>query len=279
MKPELYDAKEYVEAQSGCLCHYVRSDTEFFQLHYHNYYELFLVVKGDVCHVVNGKEQLLSEGQLLFIRDFDAHEYVSRNGEYFEFINFAFSKETLYAMIDFMGKGYPFKTLMTAEYPPVVSLPPDEKEHLAYSLIELYQDADQDVVKLKARTLLVHVFTRFFHNYKEQNREIPSWLAITYEKMKQPQNFTAGAKQMYLLSGKSREHLTRCMKQYYHTTPTVYVSELRLAHAANLLLVSNLNVTDICYECGFENLSWFYKVFSAKYGVTPTEYRRRYKDR
>lgn len=69
--------------------------------------------------------------------------------------------------------------------------------------------------------------------------------------------------------------MARSLRQYYHISPTELVSELRLEHAAKLLLISNLNVTDICYECGFENLSWFYKSFAQKYGVTPAEYRKR----
>ena len=124
--------------------------------------------------------------------------------------------------------------------------------------------------------MLTSIFSNYFSNYEEQETQIPVWLEIVYEQMKRPQNFILGAEQMYKLSGKSREHLTRCMKRYYDTTPTAFVAGLRLGHAANLLAVSNLKVTDICYECGFENLSWFYKVFAAKYGVTPTEYRKEY---
>ena len=54
MLPKMLDAKDHVDAQSGCLCRYVRSDTEYFRPHNHNYYELFLVLKGDVCHIING---------------------------------------------------------------------------------------------------------------------------------------------------------------------------------------------------------------------------------
>ena len=68
MKPELYDAKEYVEAQSGCLWHYVRSDTERFRPHCHDYYEFFMVKTGDAHHIVNDQYQILTEGNLLFIR-------------------------------------------------------------------------------------------------------------------------------------------------------------------------------------------------------------------
>lgn len=278
MTPKMLDQKYHVDAQSGCLCRYVRSDTEYFRPHYHNYYELFMVVKGNVRHIVNSKEQLLNEGQLLFIRDSDLHDYISSDGDYFEFINLAFTRETLFSMFEFLGDGFPSESLLTAQFPPMANLSANEKEKLSYSFIELNQNSDKEYVKCKARALLIYIFTRFFFNYSDEKTDIPAWLEITYEKMKRPQNFIAGTGQMYQLSGKSREHLARCLKQYYGTTPTALVTELRLEHATNLLLVSNLNVTDICYECGFENLSWFYKVFAGKYGVTPTEYRKRYKD-
>ena len=80
---------------------------------------------------------------------------------------------------------------------------------------------------------------------------------------------------MYEFSGKTREHLTRMMKKYYKTTPTEYITDLRLEYCANLLYTSNLPVIDICYSCGFDNLSWFYKVFQKKYGTTPAKYRKR----
>lgn len=260
----MLDAKYHVEPNAGCMCRYVRSDTEYFRPHNHNYYELFLFLKGKVCHIVNGQEQLLSEGQLLFIRDFDLHDYRSRDGNYFEFLNLAFSKETFAQMLDFLGSGYPFEALLVAPFPPIVSLSSREKESLVYDFIELSQHSDPDYIRFKARTLLTHIFSNFFYNYTEPGDRVPAWLESTCEKMKHPQNFIAGIDRMFQLSGKTREHVARCMKQYYHTTPTDFVSSLRLEHAAKLLLMSNLQVTDICYECGFDNLSWFLVCFTRK---------------
>lgn len=79
---------------------------------------------------------------------------------------------------------------------------------------------------------------------------------------------------MYEISGKSREHLSRSLKNYYGVTPSEFIADLRLEYAVNLLLTSNLSVTDICFESGFENLSWFYKQFRQKYGETPADYRK-----
>ena len=279
MQPKMLDASIHVDLDSGCRCRYVRSDTEYFRPHSHNYYELFLVVKGNVCHVVNEREQQLTEGQLVFIRDFDLHDYKRGDGSDFEFINLAVSRDTLNTLFDFLGPGFPSRELLGASYPPMVSLSEKEKEKLSYDFIELSKNVDPQVVRCKARALLTYIFSHYFFQYVEQEQSIPGWLEILYEQMKRPRNFVKGAARMYELSGKSREHLTRCMRQYYDTTPTEYVTGLRLGYAANLLLISNLKVTDICYECGFENLSWFYKVFAGKYGLTPAEYRRRYKEK
>ena len=276
MEPLFLDEKEYVDQGSGCLCRYVRSNTEYFRAHYHNYYEIFLILKGKVMHNVTGVAQTLTTGQLLFIRDFDTHEYMCGNEDYFEFMNLAFSRETFLSLCDFLGKGYPSHNLLQATLPPSITLSATEFKKLSYDFIELSHapDRDKDDVKCRARALLIHIFTTYFHNYRETDEQIPVWLQMTYEKMQQPQNYLAGAKRMYELSGKTREHLTRCLQQYYNTTPTRLVTDLRLSHAANLLYVSNLTITDICYECGFENLSWFYKAFSGKFGVSPKQYRK-----
>ena len=275
MESKMLDKKYHLEPQAGCLCRYVRSDTEYFRPHSHNYYELFMVLKGEVCHIINNEEQLLSEGQLLFIRDFDVHDYKSGDGNYFEFLNLAFSKETFAQMLHFLGPGYPSDALLSSPFPPIACLSPREKESLVYNFIDLSQHSDPDYIRFKARTLLVSIFSRFFYNYTEHKNDVPAWLESTCEKMKHPQNFIAGIDRLFLLSGKSREHVARSLRQYYQTTPTEFVSSLRLEHAAKLLLISNLQVTDICYECGFDNLSWFYKSFAKKYGVTPAEYRKR----
>ena len=213
MLPKMLDAKYHVDPNAGCLCRYVKSDTEYFRPHNHNYYELFMILKNEACHIVNGEEQLLTEGDLLFIRDFDLHDYKSVDGEYFELLNLAFSKETFTSMLEYLGEGFPAERLLHTPLPPIVKLSSREKEALAYDFIELSRHSDPAYIRFKARTLLVSVFSRFFYNYSERRTNIPDWLEITYEKMKQPQNFIAGTDRMFSLAEKSREHVARSLQQ------------------------------------------------------------------
>lgn len=53
-----------------------------------------------------------------------------------------------------------------------------------------------------------------------------------------------------------------------------FVCELRIAFAAKLLLNSNISITRIAYDCGYNNLSHFNRQFKAITNSTPTEYRK-----
>ena len=267
-------AKYHVHEDTGCNFRYVRSDTERFRPHCHDYYEFFMVKTGDAHHIVNDQYQILAEGNLLFIRDFDYHDYKRADNKYFEFLNLAVSAEVMESVFEYLGDDFPKDKFLNSPMPPMVTLPVTEREKFFYRLNELNQVGDVHTVRLKLKTLLVNVFTNYFMNYSSNTSNVPLWLEMTYEKMKNPKNFIAGMERMYEISGKSREHLCRSLKEYYNTTPSVLVNDLRLEYCANLLINSNLSVTDICYSCGYDNLSWFYKVFCQKFGVTPAKYRK-----
>ena len=57
---------------------------------------------------------------------------------------------------------------------------------------------------------------------------------------------------------------------------SAYLCDLRLCRAAELLKSSDKTITEICYECGHENLSHFHRSFKKKYGVTPGDYRNQF---
>ncbi|TPD71104.1 helix-turn-helix domain-containing protein [Flavobacterium microcysteis] len=59
----------------------------------------------------------------------------------------------------------------------------------------------------------------------------------------------------------------------YNDSPANYIKNKRLERAAELLVVSDQRITDIAFDCGFNDLANFTKSFSDKYGVTPTNYR------
>lgn len=275
MEAAFYSHDIYTDPPTQFQYRYVRSDTEPFRLHYHDYYEIFLVIKGRCSHTVNAAEYFLEDGHLVFIRDFDAHLYRSINGEYFEFINLAFTRETFDAMTNYLGDTALCRALLQASTPPMVQLSPRDRERLFYAFSDAVSGPDTEAVRFKLRALLVQIFSEFFMFFRPEESKIPVWLDTAYAQMQKPQNFTQGLSRLYALTGKSPAYLARCFRKYYGTTPTEFINESRLNYCASLLLCSNLSVTDICMECGFENLSWFYEVFERKFGLAPLQYRKK----
>lgn len=70
----------------------------------------------------------------------------------------------------------------------------------------------------------------------------------------------------------------RALFDFEGTTFTDYVLDQRLTRAHRLLSDSHYarqTVSNIVYGCGFNNLSWFYRAFRRRYGMTPSDLRQR----
>ena len=55
-----------------------------------------------------------------------------------------------------------------------------------------------------------------------------------------------------------------------------YYTSLEDIPLENMIINSNLSVSDICYDSGFSNLSWFYSEFKKHSGMTPGEFRKKF---
>lgn len=73
--------------------------------------------------------------------------------------------------------------------------------------------------------------------------------------------------------GCSKSTLLTAFKSKYGTTVNTYITESRLELAVHLLLDGDMTISEIASETGFSDQSYFSKVFSAKYGTPPSEYR------
>lgn len=65
----------------------------------------------------------------------------------------------------------------------------------------------------------------------------------------------------------------------YDDTPANYIRNKKLEKAAELLLISDERITDIAFDCGFNDLATFTKNFSDKFHISPSAYRQERKER
>ena len=270
---------ENVDIESECFYNYVYGAQDRFNLHCHTFFEIFITVTGTVTHRINGVTQKLPEGSLVFIRPDDEHGYIYSNASSCntEYVNLTFTCETVELLFQYLSEGFPAEYLLSAPMPPTVILNGAEKKRILAELdgLNAVNWQDKRALKLRMRAILADIFTRHFGNASLESENLaPVWLTRLVYKMEQPENFTAGTERMIALSGKSREHLSRTVKKYYGVTLTEFVNGLTLNYAANLLINTNKPILDICFLCGFQNVSWFYRIFKEKYGLSPGNFRK-----
>ncbi len=244
--------------------------------HHHEFFEVFLITKGEVVHVINGKQEILSEGALVFIRPDDIHHYAKSNGHECELINLAFSHKTALELFHYLGEGFLPTRLLDAKMPPRATLPKAELHLVKTRLEELntLPRSDKAAVRTRLRVLLVELFSKYFPVSKQsEKKSIPDWLDWLVNEMHKKENFTGGLARMQELSRRTPEHLSRLFKKHLGVTPTQFINELRLNYAANLLANSDETIASIALEAGFENLSHFYHLFKLKFKRSPKQFR------
>jgi AraC-like DNA-binding protein len=71
-------------------------------------------------------------------------------------------------------------------------------------------------------------------------------------------------------------HLSRSFRRHLGCTPSTFLARLRLDRAERLLAQTNQPVGDIIERVGFASPNYFHKLFRARQGLSPLEYRRRF---
>jgi len=102
-------------------------------------------------------------------------------------------------------------------------------------------------------------------------RTVDLFLGSLPDRIDQPWDLTS----MAAACGLGRTRFTHYCKQLTNMAPTEYLTRCRTETAARLLVEqSNLSITDIALQCGFESGQYFSRVFRGYKGCSPRDYRR-----
>jgi AraC family cel operon transcriptional repressor len=111
----------------------------------------------------------------------------------------------------------------------------------------------------------------------DQSAKPPEWLRQACLQIRQPENLRQGIDRLYALAGRSPAYISRTFRQHLGVTPTEFITRLRLEYAQYLLKYTNRSIMDIAMECGIENLSHFYHLFTESAAKTPASFRKEFR--
>lgn len=132
------------------------------------------------------------------------------------------------------------------------------------------------IIKLKINELLINIVN------DSRNKVLISYFKSLTDLIKPSiQNimesnfcYNLNMKMYAKLCHRSLSTFKRDFRLHFNTTPGKWLLSKRLHYAAKLLLQKHLNVTQIAFKSGFENVSHFNRVFKRQFHTTPTAYRK-----
>ena len=130
-------------------------------------------------------------------------------------------------------------------FPPVA--PPDARvlAGSSYALPDLGQEEDR-----------IHAVKQYIDEHYKENPTLSQLAAMAYM---------------------SPSAFSRFFKLRTGSTLSEYIIDVKIAYAVRMLVDTTGTISEICYECGFNNQSNFNRIFKSKKGQTPREFRTTFK--
>lgn len=262
-----------------------RKKTRFdFPVHYHEEYELnFIENAPGVKRVVGDSMELTEESDLVLLGSNLPHGWIGKSGHegVIHEITIQFHKDLfdekflsrnqlsfVKSLLEHSSRGVKF----TAEAirnirPRLLNL---SKKNGFDSVLELISILHYLSISKDMRMLVSPSFMQ--DQITSRSRRIET--AFQYMRTHYDKEITLEdlAKQVSM----TEASFSRFIKKRTGLTFVESLNNIRLGHASRLLIDTTMNIAEISFKCGFNNLSYFNRVFKKKYACTPRQFRENY---
>lgn len=251
--------------------------------HWHKEMEIIFIDQGSGLARLNRESLRLKKGDILMVNSGVIHGIKSDPKNVLYYRSIVFDLSFLTSPAGDLCQERLVSRLMEnkAEFTHLIS--PGDKNH--EQLSRIFSDIHQChreknpfyFVKLKS------LFYDFFYEMlmghyiitadAEQNRNLSSVKAVL-DHISQHYREPLTAKELSELSNYSEYYFMKLFKQYTGKTVAAYLNDFRLEKAKALLLHTDVSVTEIALEVGFNNTSYFIKKFQQANLLSPHKYRK-----
>ncbi len=289
--PQIYTEKKSMVIDSRKLLQkgkliQVRPHTRFvhFPKHTHNYIEVIYMCQGSTKHIINGREVVLEQGDLLFLNQNAVQEIMpaGRDDIAVNFIVLPEFLDTAFSMIrgeenqlrDFLVGALSGRDGETSwMYFHVADILPIQNliENMVWTIF--YDSSNKRSCTQITMGLLILQLLNYMDKMETggspYDSEITAAVLSYIEEHYRNGTLAELAGQM----GCDVYWLSRAIRRRTGRTYKELLQEKRMQQAVYLLTNSKIPVTDIIESIGYDNTSYFYRKFREKYGMSPKEYR------
>ena len=253
--------------------------------HFHAEYEIYYLMKGERYYFINNTTYPVKQGSLVFINQNQIHKTIGAPTEQTSHERVLFSLpvsflDRINALVprfqsqQFFSEHFGVLLLSLKEQKivnDIVSALEDELSNKAlhYEQVALMKMAELLLLaKRKAKkTDIAETISAPNTAKHEKVNLIAQYITKHYE---QPISLPLLAKECYV----SKYYLCRIFKEVTGLTVIEYTNLIRIQKAQQLLKKTDKSITEIAHICGFDNITYFQRVFKSYIGSTPLNYRK-----
>lgn len=158
-----------------------------------------------------------------------------------------------------------------------------EAESAAASLFDCLASEDE-YYELNASALVAGIIYELYKGgavkpFQRENKRLAhrrAAMALLIDKIEKEYTHKITLADLAEMTQINEKYLCRFFKEFTGQTPIDYINRLRIDRACYDMTVNKMNVTEAAYESGFNELSYFSKIFKKYKGITPGQYKQRF---
>lgn len=251
---------------------------------HYNDYEVYYLLEGERCYFIGTKIYHLKQGSLVFVRRNVIHKTALSREAHHDRILLEISRSYLESVFAITGE----LTLhdFFQDDCIILSLECEEQNFITELLLALGRElgTKNSGFRLLAKSLVAELFIYAKRMENKTNpsassrtddprhRQIEQIACYIAENCCSPISLNSIAEQFYM----NKCYLSRIFKEITGFTVNGYLHARRIQKARSLLIQNSMNISEVSEAAGYENLTYFERVFKKHTGMSPLEYRRQY---
>ena len=258
---------------SGIACERIQGvNDNMSQSHYHEYYEIYYLEAGERFHMVEDKLYKMEAGEFIIFPPYVMHHSYGAENMPFKRVLLYFSQEEILwpsILSELREEGGIYK----------VGIRERQEIHRAMELILKEQKNPGAYHEEYARgvlNMLLLLIAREERPEKapERKSRIGEVIRYIHSHYQEEISLEMLAQMFYV----SPYYLCREFKKKTNSTIIRYINVTRIMNAQRKFMETSKNITDISKETGFSNLTHFNRVFKSVTGMSPSQYRKQFRD-
>lgn len=251
--------------------------------HFHNTYELYYLEEGQRYYFIGNQTYLVKAGDVVLIKPDQIHKTSMAGESYHSRILLQIDGELVKPVLKACGLGG--MDTVYGEDAVILSIPEEKRQGILQLLHGIYRETAEKQknymagVKLKVAELLLEL-TRYqkTNQFWQENQKAQTWKhqkvhEVAAYLMKHPEtgeSLEELAKRFFI----SKSYLSRIFREVTSFTVNEFKNVSRIKKSQQLLASSDYSITEISDVLGFENLTYYERVFKKYSGMSPLKYRK-----